>query len=490
MAIYMNNTLVGITRDKNSMYDCYREARLDLTQGADGIVMMDFPQLRMEKLEDAYGATDSEQQIITNMKECLIATEVEQLVPAYVVKVHGTMVTLSSANEVIAMLEETLGKYDTEGVFEVALGANPRRELNVLQVLIRKTVDEEVGAQHLEGDENLFLTAGWEEKNALALKELDLQQTEEIGFDSFELGVREVAFSEELEVVRAYLPPQQVMSLAEAKSILTENQEVQQIYEVQPGDTLSEISLLVGLPLDEIIALNDALENENSNIYVNQELLITVPKPELSVVWTVEERIAESYDLEVQYVYNDSWYTNQSVTLQQPSAGYREAIARTTYVNADEIAEEILYEEIYQAAVAKVVEVGTIVPPTYIKPIAGGRLTSSFGRRTAPTTGASTYHRGVDWATPVGTAVCASSGGTVVKAGWASGYGYVVYINHPDGRQTRYGHLSRVNVSVGQSVRQGQVIAASGNTGRSTGPHLHFEILVNGVQVNPFDCMY
>ena len=94
-------------------------------------------------------------------------------------------------------------------------------------------------------------------------------------------------------------------------------------------------------------------------------------------------------------------------------------------------------------------------------------------------------HKGVDWATPTGTPVYASCGGTVAKAGWGSGYGYVVYINHIDGRQTRYGHLSKVLVNVGQSVKQGERIALSGNTGISSGPHLHFEMLINGSQVNP-----
>ena len=128
---------------------------------------------------------------------------------------------------------------------------------------------------------------------------------------------------------------------------------------------------------------------------------------------------------------------------------------------------------------------GTKIPPTYVKPISGGRVSSSFGRRSAPVKGASTYHKGIDWATPTGTAVMASCGGTVAKAGWGSGYGYVVYINHADGRQTRYAHLSKVLVKAGESVKQNQKIALSGNTGRSSGPHLHFEILINGKQVNP-----
>ena len=75
----------------------------------------------------------------------------------------------------------------------------------------------------------------------------------------------------------------------------------------------------------------------------------------------------------------------------------------------------------------------------------------------------------------------------MTRAGWGSGYGYVVYIDHEDGKQTRYGHLSKVLVKTGQTVKQGDKIALSGNTGRSTGPHLHFEILVNGSAVNPFE---
>ena len=184
---------------------------------------------------------------------------------------------------------------------------------------------------------------------------------------------------------------------------------------------------------------------------------------------------------------NDDWYTNQTQRLQEPSAGHRKVVADVFYRNKEEVSREILKEEITYEAVPKVVERGTKIPPTYIKPISGGRLTSNFGRRKAPTRGASTYHKGVDWATPVGTAVMASSTGTVAKAGWGSGYGYVVYINHADGRQTRYGHLSKVLVSQGQTVTQGQKIALSGNTGVSTGPHVHFEVLINGSQVNPFD---
>ena len=129
--------------------------------------------------------------------------------------------------------------------------------------------------------------------------------------------------------------------------------------------------------------------------------------------------------------------------------------------------------------VPEIIERGTQTPPTYIKPLSGGRFSSGFKWRWGR------QHKGIDWATPVGTSIFASCGGTVTQAGWFSSYGNCVTIRHPDGNQTRYAHLSRVLVSVGESVEQGERIALSGNTGRSTGPHLHFEIIVNGSQVDP-----
>ena len=238
--------------------------------------------------------------------------------------------------------------------------------------------------------------------------------------------------------------------------------------------------------MDQIIAINsETLTDENSTIRVGDKLIITVPQPELSVERMEQNYYEEIYDADVIYVDNDSWYTTQTKILQQPSAGFRRVVADVSYLNDREVTRDILKEEVVMEAVPKIVERGTKIPPTYIKPISGGRLSSNFGRRKSPTKGASSYHKGVDWSVPTGTAVFASCGGTVARAGWGSGYGYCVYINHEDGRQTRYGHLSKVLVKVGQTVKQGERIALSGNTGVSTGPHLHFEILINGSQVNP-----
>ena len=125
----------------------------------------------------------------------------------------------------------------------------------------------------------------------------------------------------------------------------------------------------------------------------------------------------------------------------------------------------------------------------YYWPTTGTRITSEFGLRTAPTEGASTNHGAIDIAVPIGSDVYATAAGTVTFAGAASGYGYAVYIDHGNGIESRYAHLKAdgLKVSTGQTVSQGQVIALSGNTGVSTGPHLHFEIRINGVKVDPLN---
>lgn len=110
-----------------------------------------------------------------------------------------------------------------------------------------------------------------------------------------------------------------------------------------------------------------------------------------------------------------------------------------------------------------------------------GRITSTFGSRWGR------RHDGIDIAASQGTPIHASADGVVIYAGWESGYGNLVKINHSNQIQTRYGHCSRILVRVGQHVKKGDIIARVGSTGHSTGPHVHFEIRLNGTAKNPLD---
>ena len=155
-------------------------------------------------------------------------------------------------------------------------------------------------------------------------------------------------------------------------------------------------------------------------------------------------------------------------------------------------AEEEALDSLIAAAEAKARELGMDdIAGTvggYAWPCKGIRwITSKFGGRQSPGGIGSTNHKGVDIGTPMGTAVLAAKAGTVTWASWNGGYGNCVIISHGKGNSTLYGHLSGYNVSVGDKVTQGQVIAYSGNTGNSTGPHLHFGIKENDSWIDPLN---
>lgn len=119
------------------------------------------------------------------------------------------------------------------------------------------------------------------------------------------------------------------------------------------------------------------------------------------------------------------------------------------------------------------------------RPVLKGWISSHFGYRTDPFTGRNAYHRGIDFAGPIGSQVVAVAAGVVTYSKDRFGYGRTVEINHGNGYVTRYGHNSKVLVQVGDTVQKGQAIALVGSTGRSTGPHVHFEVLKQGRAVDP-----
>ncbi|HEY9744662.1 MAG TPA: M23 family metallopeptidase [Oculatellaceae cyanobacterium] len=114
-----------------------------------------------------------------------------------------------------------------------------------------------------------------------------------------------------------------------------------------------------------------------------------------------------------------------------------------------------------------------------LQPVQNALISSGFGLRWGRP------HQGIDMAAPLGTAIVAAEAGKVVYSGWKSGYGNFVAVDHGHGYRTHYAHCSKLLVNVGQTVQKGQLIARVGNTGNSTGPHLHFEVVANGTPLNP-----
>jgi murein DD-endopeptidase MepM/ murein hydrolase activator NlpD len=124
-----------------------------------------------------------------------------------------------------------------------------------------------------------------------------------------------------------------------------------------------------------------------------------------------------------------------------------------------------------------------------LNPVSTSAMTSGFGMRVHPVLGVRRGHKGIDLASPIGTPVRAPADGVVSRADWFSSYGLFVSLEHGGDIQTRFGHMSRLNVAAGQVVHKGDIIGYVGSTGRSTGPHLHYEVRIGGTAVNPIPYM-
>lgn len=473
--VRVNGQEVGVLDRGDNVEEMLIQARRNVASVSDEMLFME-AKLEVWGEEALRGTSDDEETVIRRMEEVLRMSIRPSMHRSYTVKIDENILNLASVQEVRDLLQAAIDKYDTEGEFSVEMIQDTEREFNILTARVVKTAEE--------GDTSVSDSAGIQD--FLDSVAENVESGKEKDFEDYDLGIRSMTFSEKIEVVETYLPEDQLMSLEEAVNLVVMEQEMPSYYEVVDGDTLTEIAIKVNIPMDRIVEMNDSLEDINTIIYTGDKLLITVPEPELSVNRVEDRYYDEVYDADVIYIDNNNWYTNQVVVRQEPSSGFRRVVAEVSYVNDKEVSRVILKEEVAMEAVAKVVERGTQVPPTYIKPLQGGRVTSTFGNRPQPVPGASTNHQAIDWATPTGTPIYASSGGTVGRAGWIGSYGNVIYINHPDGRQTRYAHLSRILVSPGQKVKQGERIALSGNTGVTSGPHVHFEMLINGVRVDPF----
>jgi LysM repeat protein len=235
-------------------------------------------------------------------------------------------------------------------------------------------------------------------------------------------------------------------------------------YELQPGDTLLGLALRFGLNMDTIVSFNqieDVRLMRVGDVY-------DIPNRD-GVLYTVRQgdalsSIARRYDTDVNAILDANDMTSSSITpgdvLFVPEARMDDT------------------------------ELKLILGELFLHPMRG-MFTSGFGIRNDPFTGIRRMHYGIDVASRMGTPIKAARAGRVAHIETQLGnYGKFVILRHPGGYQTLYAHLDSFDVSVGQYVNQGQVIGRMGNTGRSTGPHLHFSIIKNGAFVDPMDYLH
>lgn len=296
-----------------------------------------------------------------------------------------------------------------------------------------------------------------------------------------------VAFEEEIKFRPIETPPDSFSDVDALLELLYHGTEKMEIYQVQEGDSLWTIARKNGMTVEELKEANPQLTSELLSI--GQELKLVKAEPLLHLVTTYSIVKEENIPYKTKYESDNNMYRGQERLKKPGVAGQKSVQYRIVERNGNQVSKDILQERILKEPEDRIVIRGT---KTMIAsrgdggsgqlawPIRG-TISSSYGYR------GKEFHTGLDISAPKGTPIGAAEAGTVIFAGRSGGYGLMVTVDHGDGLVTRYAHCSEIKVKVGDQVTRGQVIALVGSTGRSTGPHVHFEVRVNGSHKNPIN---
>ena len=472
--VYFNDSLLCSTQRKIQIKELTGELRRGLAAEAEDKLAMDY-RVRTEEANTFFVKLASEEELTELLTEQLKASIVNNGSKSYTVGIDDYRATFASIDDLLAFFSGVKEEADVECAYQPVIKKTEGHIKGVMTAVLEPITPNpwDVEVEPKEGEEKgLIAGVSASMSDALAYAIANPYK------DSWRLGILDIQYIDPITIYENFVPEEELADVATEISEVTKEKETNKIYVVESGDSLSKIAYEHDTTVASIVALN-GLKNQNVIINIDDELIIAVPEPDLKIRVIKAEIYEEDYNADPIIIPNDSWYTTKQVVHYEGTTGHRERNDLVTIENGVEVSREMIHENVMIVSEPAIIERGTIVPPTYVKPISGGRFTSGYGRRWGK------LHKGVDWAIPVGTKIFASSAGTVVRADYNGGYGLCVLISHPDGRMTRYAHCSKLLVSKGESVKQGETIALSGNTGRSTGPHLHFEIIINGSAVNP-----
>ena len=300
---------------------------------------------------------------------------------------------------------------------------------------------------------------------------------------SDEEGSTSVEFVQDVRIEPGQYARNLEMSISDIQLLLTSTVQEEVVYTVQSGDLLGTIAPRFDMTVTQLKALNPDVDERR--LQIGTPLTVSKATPFLTVKAVRTITYDESIPYETEVVTDSSKYTYETSVRTKGVAGVAEVTAQICEIDGMEISRLEVGRQVVSEPTTQVEVRGTKTPPatapsgTLRSPVTGGTVTSRFGRRGSGT------HTGIDIGLPSGTSIVAADGGTVTFAGWSGGYGYMVKISHGSSTQTWYAHCSALLVSAGQEVAKGQPIARVGSTGNSTGPHLHFEVRINGSAVNP-----
>jgi len=290
---------------------------------------------------------------------------------------------------------------------------------------------------------------------------------------------------EEVQLLRRKIRPNDVMDENAVVEMLLQGDTKPTKYVVQEGDTPIGIAKKMNVPLQLLYMKNQDHRDliERDLIRPGDELDLTVQRPAISI--ETVERGSETIAVQYETIYEEdpTMRKGQTKTVREGVKGVKQVTYLLTKVNGLLMEEEAIDEVILQEPVPAIVKRGTKIilgegTGKFSWPVLNPNVTSNFGKRWGR------QHKGID-ITSKNKNVLASDTGKVVYAGFKSDYGNHIIIDHQNGYKTLYAHLSKILVKKGDIVEKGEKIGIMGSTGRSTGVHLHFEIIVNGVEKNP-----
>ncbi|MCL1790829.1 MAG: peptidoglycan DD-metalloendopeptidase family protein [Peptococcaceae bacterium] len=337
---------------------------------------------------------------------------------------------------------------------------------------------------------------------------------ETLSDDKIELvenNVYSVDYEEDVVVVDTQAQPLYIKSKKDALKDLIEGKLVSKTYEVvDEGVTVEDIAQTYKITAESILDANKDLGSAEDELALGSSVKVFVVEPYLTVIVSGLRVAKEEIEFEIETRKDPKLLVNATKVSQEGIPGSKDItftfVSRNGIIDMDDengysvLSEAVTLEpvsriilegtgstQLASAGSAVKISQGTGELPTLKWPTSG-TITSRYRTPSRPN------HNGIDIANPVGTPIYAASSGVVIFRGWATGYGNCVVIDHGNGVGTRYGHLSTFNVSAGDEVAWGQIIAGMGNTGNSTGPHLHFEVFLNttGTQyyINPESAPY
>ncbi len=298
--------------------------------------------------------------------------------------------------------------------------------------------------------------------------------------------VKSVDFAEEVTIEAGNVKASEIASPEKVLAKITEGQEAVQIHKVAEGESFWTIARNNDLSVSELQALNPNIVPEK--LQINQEVSLTKLEPLVSVVVTKEVTVEEVIAHETEYKDNNSLLKGENKVVTEGADGKKAVTYEIKESNGAAIEKNVVNEVVITEPVTEVVSKGTasIKISSRAANSSGvlswpksGKISSPYGTRSRG------FHSGIDITARTGDPIYASAGGKVVLSSWYYGYGNCIVVDHGNGMKTRYAHLSGYNCKVGDQVVRGQQIGRAGNTGNSTGPHLHFEVIINGSTKNP-----